>query len=302
MPGYDLELMRTLVHLHETRSVTRTAERLFITQPSVSYALAKLRKLFNDELFIRSSSGMLPTELADSLYPRLRDALAQLDDAVSGAAGFNPENSHRKFRILMTDLGEIGLLPDVLEHLSQVAPHVSLEIIPFNETTARRSLTVGSADAAICTSRLDSDDLDRDLLSVQQYCGICADGHPRVASLATMDGFLAERHIVVNAELGHDQVEEAIRRAGLRKNTAVYLSRFAALPDLLDGTDYVSTATRHTAEIFGRKRRIRTFELPFEVPDGQVALYTYRRFIASPAVTWLRSTLCHVLQKREFQA
>lgn len=299
MQSYDLGLVRTLVHLYETRSVTRTAERLFVSQPSASYALAKLRKLFNDELFIRTASGLVPTDRADSLYPRLRDSLAVIDDAVSGASSFDPARSRHKFRLQMTDLGEIGLLPHILQHLAKVAPAVSLEVVPFNVSTARRSLAVGATDAAICTPRLDAEDLNRDLLSVQQYCGICAPDHPRLAGLGTMDGFLAERHIVVNAELGHDQVEEAIRRLGHRKDTAVYLSRFSALPDLLARTEYVSTATRHIAEIFGRNRNIRAFELPFEVPDGQIALYTYKRSIASPAVSWLRETICEVLQKTD---
>ena len=112
--GMDLNLMRTLVLLYQTRSVTRTAEALYITQPSVSYALRRLRHQFNDELFVRSSDGLQPTDLAEQMYPSLQQALEVIDETVSGARDFDPSTSQRAFRLLATDLGEIGLLPAVL--------------------------------------------------------------------------------------------------------------------------------------------------------------------------------------------
>jgi DNA-binding transcriptional LysR family regulator len=99
MTSMDLNLMRTLVLLYKTRSVTKTAAELHITQPSVSYALRRLRHHFNDELFVRSSDGLQPTDLAEQMYPSLHQALEVIDETISGARAFDPNTSQRAFRL-----------------------------------------------------------------------------------------------------------------------------------------------------------------------------------------------------------
>lgn len=294
--SYDLNMVRTFVLLYETASVTKTAERLFVSQPSVSYTLGKLRKTFTNELFVRSAAGMAPTALADEIYPKLRESLAFIDEAMLGAEAFDPENSHHTFRLLMTDLGEIALLPRVLERVREDAPSISLDVLPFDAATARQSLIVGAADAAICTPRLEGSDLTRDLLAVQDYVGICADGHPRVSGRPSLAGYLAESHVVIDAAVGHDHVEEAIRALGRDKHVAIRLSRFSVLPDVLAGTEYLSTVPREIGEIFERTRAIHTFELPFTPATGEISLYTYKRSLPSPSATWLRNLLRASLQ------
>lgn len=157
-------MIRVFVLIYETRSVTLTTERLFISQLSVSCVLGKLRRTFNNELFFRSPAGKSPTELADAVYPRLRESLAAIDGTMLGAVDFDPATSRRKF--------------PSLHHLAVVARSVSVEVVPFNASSARQALVMGSADAVICTPRIDVDVLWRDVLSVQEYCGICATDHP----------------------------------------------------------------------------------------------------------------------------
>lgn len=299
MTDYDLNMVRTFVLLYETGSVTRTAERLFISQPSVSYTLSKLRAAFNNKLFVRSAAGMVPTQLADEVYPKLRESLAFIDEAMLGATAFDPADSHHTFRLLLTDLGEIALLPPILRRLKETASMVSVEVLPLDASSVRQSLVMGSADAAICTPRLDAPDLKRDLLYRQPYVGICAMDHPRIADRPTLEEFLAERHIVVSAAIGHNHVEEAVKSLGHQKDVAVRLSRFAMLPELLAETEYLSSVPREIADIFARRSRIRSFALPFHVDPGEISLYTYHRSLPSPSVAWLRETITGALQKAE---
>ena len=289
--SYDLNMVRTFVLLYETGSVTRTAGRLFVSQPSVSYTLGKLRATFDNQLFVRSASGMAPTALADEIYPKLRESLAFIDEAMRGAAAFEPASSSRTFRLLMTDLGEIALLPRILTRLRKAAPNVSLVVLPFDAETARQSLVTGAADAAICTPRLDGHDLTRDVLASQDYVGLCAEEHPRIAGRPSLAAYLGERHVVIDAAIGHDHVEDAVRALGYEKDVAIRLSRFSVLPDVLAGTDYLSTVPREIGEIFERTRAVRSFELPFTPATGEISLYTYTRSLPSPAAAWLRELI-----------
>lgn len=131
MNQIDLNLMRTFVLLYETGSVTHTAERLYVTQPSVSYALARLRELFEDRLFVRTRQGMEPTIAARQLYPALRDALQQLQDAIESSRDFEPATCTRRFRLALTDLGEMALLPKLMRRLHEQAPQAELEVVPL---------------------------------------------------------------------------------------------------------------------------------------------------------------------------
>lgn len=151
MAETDLNLVRTFLHLYETRSVTRTAERMSITQPSVSHALGRLRKQFNDNLFSRSAGGLKPTERAVAVYPMLRQAIEVIETTMSDVGGFDPTTSRRTFRMHATDLGEMSLVPAVLGRIAAAAPAVDLHITPFDFAVAETELRQGQADAVICT-------------------------------------------------------------------------------------------------------------------------------------------------------
>lgn len=297
LADYDLNLMRTFVRIYDTRSVTRAAEQLFVSQPSVSYALAKLRKMFKDELFLRGPAGLLPTQLAEAVYPQLRHSLESMDSAVQGVTAFDPATTERNFRLLLTDIGEIALLPAVLEKVQELAPMSSVEVLPLAYGTAREDLIHGKADAAICTPRIDSSDLFRDQLLVQSYWGICSASHPRISDQPKIDDFLNERQVVVSEELGHEHIQQRMRELNYDRSAAVRLPHFSALPHLLARTSYLSIVPERLAQIFVADGRVKMFKLPFSVEPGNVALYTSRRPAATPAADWLRATIRGALQE-----
>ncbi|CAG7585573.1 LysR family transcriptional regulator [Rhodococcus opacus] len=296
MADVDLNLIRTFVLLYETRSVTRTAELLFITQPSVSHSLRRLRRQFNDDLFIRSSDGLAPTVLAASMYPQLHQALEVIDETVSGVGQFDAETSDRTFRICATDLGEISLLPGVLAALETRAPGCAVQVTPLDFASAAEELRQGRADAVICTPRIDAPDLRRDPLFREGYLGLCALGHPRIGVEPGLDDFLAERHIVVDAAAGHVDADQALARMGRRRDIAVRVPHFAVLPELVAQTRHLAVVPSRVAELFTRSSPVRTFALPVEIPNVEVSLFTVRRALPSPGVDWLRELIADVLQ------
>ncbi|MDQ0618427.1 LysR family transcriptional regulator [Arthrobacter globiformis] len=297
LENYDLNLMRTFVRIYETRSVSRAAELLFISQPSVSYALGKLRRMLKDELFLRGPDGLNPTNVATAVYPQLRHSLEAIDEAVQGVTVFDPRTSRRNFRLLLTDIGEIALLPAVLTRIQDLAPAVSVEVLPLVYGTAREHLTQGKADAAICTPRIDSPDLVRDQLLVQSYWGICSASHPRIGAQPTVEEFLRERRVVVSEQLGHEHIQQRMRELNYDQAPAVRLPHFSAMPHVLGSTNYLGIVPEVVGQIFAAESPIKMFKLPFSVPPGNVALYTYRRPGPMPALDWLREIIRDALQE-----
>jgi DNA-binding transcriptional LysR family regulator len=125
----DLNLLVVFNQLLVERRVSKVADNLGISQPAVSNSLAKLRKLFDDELFLRTPKGMEPTPYADQLAESVSYALAMIHSGVNQRTSFDPASAKRSFTIGMTDIGEIYFLPALIERLHQEAPGVSLSTV-----------------------------------------------------------------------------------------------------------------------------------------------------------------------------
>ena len=302
MSSYDLGMLRVFVLVYETGSVTHTSERLFISQPSVSYTLRKLRTHFGDALFQRKGHRLEPTRLAHELYPKLRHLLESLDDIMETPGEFTPAASGRRFRLRMTDVGVSGLLPSILRSVRSQAPGVTLEVEALNLATVLHDLRTGSADVAICTTRLDESDIRRDLLFNQEYVGLCAADHPRISEEPALGAYEDEEHVAVATSTGHTALDVRVRELGINRRVSVVIPTFSSLPDLLEGSELVSYAPTGVASRLIRRHEVRSFRLPFDVPLTQVAMYTLRRDLPAADLEWLRSTLMASVQTRNTQA
>src|SRR5437773_7083932 len=145
----DLNLLRVFDSVLAERGVTPAAARLGLTQPAVSNALARLRKVFGDALFVRTPSGMDPTPFARELAEPVRQALALLESALAHGPGFDPATSTRAFRFYMSDLGQIEFLPPLVERVQRVAAGVRLEAVALEVEDIAAALAAGSLDLAV---------------------------------------------------------------------------------------------------------------------------------------------------------
>lgn len=295
MPDYDIGMIRVFVLVYETGTVTAAAERLFLSQPSVSYTLRKLRVLFGDPLFQRRGQRLEPTSVAEGLYPKLRQLLESADEVMSGAAGFRPESSTRQFRMRMTDVGVSGLLPRIFARIHERAPGVTVKVEALNLATAVQELRSGEADAVICTTRLEGDDLLRQRLFTQEYRGLCAVDHPRIGDAPTLEEFEAEEHVAVATSTGHRALDERALELGIERRVPLVLPSFSALPSILAGTEMLSYAPASVAARLAASDQLRSFEIPFEIPVTEIALYTLRRELPSAEFDWFRDTLIEAL-------
>ena len=296
MADYDIGMIRVFVLIYETGSVTATAERLFLSQPSVSYTLRRLRTTLGDPLFVRRNQRLEPTSVAEDLYPRLRQLLDSLDDLMGRSPHFVPELSSRRFRLKLTDVGVSGLVPSIMRRVRSQAPGVVLDVGVFASSTAVQDLRAGKTDAVICSTRLDAPDLLRETLFTQAYVGVAAPDHPRIGDAPTIEEFEAEHHIAVGAETGHRAVDLRVQELGIKRRIALVIPSFSGLPSILAGTELLSFAPSPVAYLQAAMGQLKVFDLPFDVPIGEVGLYTIRREIPSPDVDWLRSCIIEALQ------
>src|ERR1043165_9632176 len=145
----DLNLLRVFDAVLRERGVTPAAARLGLTQPAVSNALARLRALFEDPLFLRTPGGMDATPFARELAGPVRQALALLESALAHGPGFDPATSTRAFRFYMSDLGQIEFLPPLIERVQRRAPGVRLGASRVDVEDIGAALAAGAPGLAV---------------------------------------------------------------------------------------------------------------------------------------------------------
>jgi DNA-binding transcriptional LysR family regulator len=296
MSGIDLNLLRVFVSISETGSLTASARDLHVTQPSVSHALSRLRKHFDDPLFLRGRSGMRPTALAAELYESFQGSLARIDQTIDSTRRFDPLTSARRFRICLSDVGEMNLLPRILEHIAGAAPSVELEVVPMQIERVAEWLTEGHVDAAIASTPVAGGVRSTPLLLDTYACLVRRD-FPLVDGRMTMETFLAGRHAVVAASTGHHLAERAMEQLHLDRKTTVTVHHFSVLPPIVDRCDLIAVIPRGVGEPIVDHWPLMVVDLPFEVPTYEVRLYWQARDRETAAQLWFRRTVEQVLRE-----
>jgi DNA-binding transcriptional LysR family regulator len=282
----DLNLVRVFVTIFETGSVSGAAERLHVTQPSVSYALGRLRDQWGDPLFKRSRDGMQPTVLASQLYGSFRSSLSDIERAVALTKKFEPHLSTRRFRLALSDLGEVYFLPHVLRGLQTTAPLVELEVIQVEIDRMDEWLKTGKIDAAICNRSFLPVQAKCDLMFEERYVCMARKDHPRIGDGLSMQQYLEERHVVVSAGTGHHFVEDRLREAGVERTVSLRVPHFSVLPEIISSSDLLVTLPERVANVYAERNGLKTMELPFTVPKFEVSLHWHEHSGDNTAQLW----------------
>lgn len=288
----DLNLARTFVTVYDTGSVTVAADVLGVTQPTVSYGLAKLRRLLGDPLFVRAPGGLVPTAEAERLYQSVMGAVRDLESAFASRASFDP-TSGRQLTLALSDLGEVTVLPSVVAELAAHTHDFDLRVRAFDLDTAADELIRGVTDVVIASPELDLRRIDRTRLFSEGYVGMVAANHPRLGSVGgtrarpTHEELVRERLVVVDGSTGHEEPRRAIRELGLEPRIALRVTRFATLPYAVQSSDLVAVVPDLVAAQMAGANAVSTFELPWSIGRVEVAAFIRRSPAPGPAQQWL---------------
>jgi len=286
-PRLDLNLVRVFVTIYEARSVTRAAERLALTQPTLSHALARLREVYGDPLFRRKATGLVPTGMGEQLYQRFSQALAGIDSTLESRQRFNPGQSARRFRIAMSDVGTLFFTAALLRQIQSHAPKVEIDIEKIGDQVVE-DLALGRIDAVIGNQPgLLATTASLPLFHERYVCVMSVD-HPTIGQKLTLENFVAARHIMVMTPTrGNQLIDEALAQRKLARKVVARVPHFMNLPDLLDRTDLLVQMPDRVAQSYVREGRVKALPLPVAVPEFEVRVYWHVRNESSRAHKWL---------------
>jgi DNA-binding transcriptional LysR family regulator len=285
----DLNLLRVFDAVLHEKGVTPAAVRLGLTQPAVSNALARLRKILGDALFVRTPRGMDATPFARELAEPVRQALALLEAALAHGPGFDAATATRAFRFYMSDLGQIEFLPPLVERVQRDAPGVRLEAVALEVEDIADALAGGGLDLAVGFLPGLGAPVRRQALFKDPYLCLMRADHP-IATL-TRKKFLEASHALVSYRGGHRVIEEAMERAGHAPRIALRVPHFTVVPMVLERTDLILTLPSRVARVFERRGKLKALPPPLPIPQAEVAVHWHERFEADPGNRWLRGLM-----------
>lgn len=295
---YDLNLLPIFVALMEERNVTRAAERLGMTQPALSNALARLRVTLRDPLFVRERYGIQPTPVAIELAPLIADALARLDDAVLGQQEFDPATADRLFTIAPNGYVEYALVPALVARLGREAPGIKLRLTPYGNDLAETGV-VGGTTAMVLGRIVDPPDnlIVQHLMDECLDCVVRAD-HPVIAEGLTKERFENLKHVnVVPPGRMRAGLFQALAKRGLKREVALSVTNFFAVAEMIAVTDHVATLPRLICRRLEHDPRLMVLPAPVDLGTFPVEMAWHVRYRHDPAHRWLRETVARVVRE-----
>jgi DNA-binding transcriptional LysR family regulator len=291
MAKLDLDWLSVFIQIYKTQSVSRAALKLGMEQASASIVLNKLRRHFDDPLFCRTSEGMEPTPRAQAIYPDLLEALARLEKARGPTAAFDPQQAIREFRICMTDISEIVLLPRLINHLQKTAPGLIVEADKISPDSRRR-LESGDIDLAVgFTPDLEAGFYQQALFA-QDFVCLASTEHPRIRGKLTRKAFSAEGHILVmSSGTGHSIVDKVLAKNNVERRVVLRLHSFLGVARIVAETEFLVIVPRLLGNALAMQERVQVLEPPMPLPSYKVKQHWHERFNEDAGNMWLRKTM-----------
>jgi len=309
----DLNLLVVFDIIYQKKNLTKAGENLNISQPGVSNALNRLRELFNDPLFVRTSQGMLPTLKAEELADPIKRVLLDLNNIINIEKEFIPKNCDRTFWLSMTDFSETLLLSRIIERLKQEAPKVNITVFHSNREERHKLLESGKMDLAIYShypKHKEGDDkfniqftsktdlYQQKLFDEQEVCVIRKD-HPIISQSITIKQFMQCDHIHFAPHQGMKEVgvvEKVLMEQKLKRKIKLKVSNTMAMLDIVSRTDLIGVVVERLAMHFAENRNIKILPVPFEMPKLEMTQYWHERHHNDPPHKWFRNII-HKISK-----
>jgi LysR family transcriptional activator of mexEF-oprN operon len=291
----DLNLLRVLVAVADTGSVTAAAAQLYLTQSAISAALGRLRSALGAALVARHGRGVVLTERGAQLVADVRPHLEAVVKAALTPAAFDPRTSERTVRLGLADSADEWLLPVLLQRLARDAPRMRLVCIPVQFRTVAEALATRRVDLAVTVAdELTPAVLRRPLLRGDFVC-LFDPRFTRLGARPTERAYLAQEHVIVsyNGDL-RGFIEDAFDR---QRRVRCSVATFAALGAIVDGSSLVATVPTVVAMSILRQRpHLRTARLPFPRVEGGLELLWLAAVDADDACRFLRDAIVEIVR------
>jgi DNA-binding transcriptional LysR family regulator len=288
--SFDLNLLVVFEAVFRERSVTLAGDRLGLSQPAVSHALRRLRYLVNDELFVKTPEGMMPTPRAEQLARPVRRALNELVLALEPET-FDPASAERNFVLAVNNYAAVVLAGPIIAKCSSMAPHIRLSLRPSGTLNVMEMLEHGELDLVISNREPPSERFASRVLIMDRYVVTMREASSAAHGSLCLADFAKLPHLSISSS-GEDLsfIDSALAKNGLSRRIALdapYLSAGA----VLTMSDMVAVLGRHLAQEFCRSFPLKMTELPFEAPQLRISMLWHERLDKQPSHRWLRETI-----------
>jgi DNA-binding transcriptional LysR family regulator len=293
LAAVDLNLLVALDALLKERSVSHAARRLGLSQPAASHALARLRALFDDPLFVRCATGIEPTPRALALAPSLESALAAVRATLAGPARFDPATDARTFRWAAADAVAALLLPPMVERIGREAPSIVLHVQNVSGEDVDRALIDGELHAAVVPTAHDRAGVRHKLLWKESFVCVLRGDHPMARKRTfTLDDWLSLRHVVVTPRgTPGSLVDTVLAERGQRRMVSVMVPHFLLAPPLVARSDLSWTAPERVGREYAARFGLAVRSVPLALEGFSLYLRWHERNERDPGHRWLRSVM-----------
>ncbi len=306
----DLNLLEYLDVLLRERNVTRAASHLGLSQPAMSNSLRRLRVLFDDQLLVRTSEGMTPTERANELQPVIREVLAIVDKAVQPQTAFDPTSDERVFRIMASDYAESTILPRLLHRLREEAPGVSLDIMTPSDVSF---LDVEQGKVDMVINRFDSipQSFHQKIIWQDSFACLFSAENP-IRDNFNLETYLQAQHVWVSKPgfgvgVGIDPddvqrlgwVDEALTSLGRKRHITVFTRHYQAAMLLAEQKDLIVTIPTRAARLQRQNPRVVIEEPPFAIPPIDLKMAWSPLLQNNPGHQWMRRLIFEVAREQD---
>ncbi len=297
--GIDLNLLSVFDAIMRERSITRAAAQLGLTQPAVSHALGRLRRIVGDRLFVRSPQGMIPTPVAEALDTDIGPALRQIGLALEHRDAFNPATTTRRFTVGMSDYASIVFLPKLTAAVRKAAPKAVLTVRSTSHSEGIPLLESGGADVIVGNFPTPPPHMAEELLFMEDF--VCAGGAalPALRRPLTIKSYLAQDHLQVSTRgESHGYVDDVLDGLGLERNVKVTVGHFLVAPFLVENSTLLATEPRRLFAPLAKRLSLKLRPPPFVIPSFRVVQTWHERHTSDPAHVWLRKMIAGCYRSR----
>jgi len=297
---FDLNLLVAFDWLMQEQSVSRAAERMFVTQSAMSHTLQRLRQQLDDPLLVKTPSGMKPTERAMALIEPVRAVLREVESLIRQPEVFDPVRSQRRFVMAATDYMDFLLIPPLIERIAKEAPGIDIHVkrtdLPFPEKeleTGELDIVVGFEAILKPASYLSC----RKLFEDRMTCLLRQD-HPSVqGDTVSLEDYVGLKHMLISRTGTRTGViDDWLAERGLERRIALIVPHFLSAPFIVANTDMLLSLPLRIAEQFVRLAPLRVVPVPIELPSYDLVMIWHPLRESDPAHRWLREQIWDVCQ------
>jgi DNA-binding transcriptional LysR family regulator len=294
----DFKLLECFEVLMAELSVSGAATRLNMSQPAMSHALGRLRRVFDDPLLLKAGREMIPTRRALALKAEVHDLLASAERLTRRPSAFDPTSAHVKFKVMAAEHVEYVLAARVIVPLQQEAPGIDIDFVHANRELALRLLERGEIDLRLGWWPEPAPQLRYRFLFRDRLVCIARRGHTSIEGKVSADDFVRTPHIRILTRTGpsHRAIDQAVASLHRRLRVAVRVQNAFDLSNIVAASDLVATVPERQAHMLAERFPLQVLRLPLTVPDVRIAMYWHEHTHTHPPHRWLRERVVEVVK------